>query len=142
MADPSDAELSSSFLLDLYGGDPFARVYRASNEHREAHGPACEVYPSEPAKMRLLAGLVRAAGACRILEIGCGLGYSALWLADAAGPDGRVETIDRFPEHAAPARRYAQEAGLAGRPNVIEGEGGDGLAQPTGPHPVIPHDGR
>src|SRR3989304_4661407 len=52
MPDPSDAELISSFLLDLYGGDPFARVYRASNEHREAHGPACEVYPPEPAKKR------------------------------------------------------------------------------------------
>ena len=52
MADPS--ELLSSFLLDLYGGDPFAAVYRASNEHREAHGPDCEVYPSVPVKMRLL----------------------------------------------------------------------------------------
>src|SRR3990172_3241849 len=117
MADPSDAELLSSFLLDLYGGDPFARVYRASNEHREAHGPACEVYPSQPAKMRLLAGLVRTAGAHRILEIGCGLGYAPLWLAPAAGPEGRVEPIARFREHAAPARRYAEEAGLAGRLN-------------------------
>jgi predicted O-methyltransferase YrrM len=141
VADPSGAELISSFLLDLYGGDPFARVYRASNEHREAHGPACEVYPSEPAKMRLLAGLVRAAGARRILEIGCGLGYSALWLTDAAGPGGRVETIDRFPEHAAPARRYAEEAGLAGHLNVIEGEGADVLAALTGPYDLIHDDG-
>jgi predicted O-methyltransferase YrrM len=139
--DPSGAELISSFLLDLYGGDPFARVYRASNEHREAHGPDCDVYPSVPVKMRLLAGIVRTAGAHRILEIGCGLGYSALWLAEAAGPDGRVETIDRFPEHAALARRYAEEAGRAGRLNVIEGEGADVLATLTGPYDLIHDDG-
>ena len=137
----SDSETLSSFLLDLYGGDPFAAVYRASNEHRQAHGPGCDVYPSEPAKMRLLAGIVRAAGARRILEIGCGLGYSALWLADASGPDGRLETIDRFPEHVAIARRYAEEAGLAGRIAVIDGEDADILPTLDGPYDVIHDDG-
>ena len=121
----SDSELLSSFLLELYGGDPFAHVYTASNEHREAHGPDCGVYPSEPVKMRLLAGITRAAGATRILEIGCGLGYSALWLAEAAGPDGLVETIDRFPEHTDLARRYVEEAGLGPRVRVLTGEGAD-----------------
>src|SRR3990170_8212655 len=141
MADPSDAELLSSFLLDLYGGDPFAAVYGASNEHREAHGPDCDVYPSVPVKMRLLASIVRTAGAHRILEIGCGLGYSARWLAEAAGPDGRVETIDRFPEHVALARRYVEEAGLAGRIEVTEGEGANILQALAGPYDVIHDDG-
>ena len=141
MADPSDAELLSSFLLDLYGGDPFAAVYGASNEHREAHGPDCDVYPSVPVKMRLLAGIVRTAGAHRILEIGCGLGYSALWLAEAAGPDGRVETIDRFPEHVALARRYVEEATLGQRVAVLQGEGTDILQALAGPYDVIHDDG-
>ena len=141
MAEPSDHQRLASFLLDLQGGDPFAHVRAASDAHREEHGPECGVYPSDPLKARLLATLVRATAAKRVLEIGGGLGYSALWLADAAGPDGRVETIDRFPEHAAPARLYAEEAGLAGRLNVIEGEGADVLATLTGPYDLIHDDG-
>lgn len=95
----------NEYLLDLYGGDPFARVHAASNAYREEHNAVlalqdCGVYPSEAPKMRVLATLARAAGAKRVLEIGCGLGYSAFWLAEAAGPEGTVETIDRFAEHA------------------------------------------
>jgi len=116
-------------------------VYHASNEHRETHGPECGVHPSDPIKARLLGTLVRATAAKRILEIGCGLGYSALWLAEAAGPDGRVETIDRFPEHAALARRYAGDAGLSSRLNFIEGEGIDILPSLTGPYDLVHDEG-
>jgi predicted O-methyltransferase YrrM len=49
--------------------------------------------------MHLLGTIVRTTGARRVLEIGGGLGYSALWLADAVGLGGQVETIDRFAEH-------------------------------------------
>jgi predicted O-methyltransferase YrrM len=138
----------SAYLLDLFGGDRFARVYAASNAHREEHAPTlsggvqeCGVYPSEPLKMRVLSTLVRAAGAKRILEIGCGLGYSALWLADGAGPDATVETIERFPEHADLARGFAAEFRTAGSVEVLEGEADailDGLA---GPYDVIHDDG-
>ena len=141
MPDPSDAELISSFLLDLYGGDPFASVYRASNEHREAHGPDCEVYPGAPVKMRFISTLVRATASRRILEIGCGLGYSALWLADAAGPEARVQTIDRFPEHAELARRSVAEGGLAERLEVLVGEGEQLLETLPGPYDLIHDDG-
>ena len=141
MTRPSDSERASSFVLDLYGGDPFGHVRDASNEHREAHGPECEVYPSDPIKMRLLATLVRATGAKRILEIGCGLGYSALWLADAVGPDGRVETIDRFPEHVALTRQYVSEASFSDRLQVIEGGGVDVLAALSGPYDLVHDDG-
>lgn len=138
----------NAYLLDLYGGDPFAKVYAASNAHREEHAPTlaggvqeCGVYPSEPVKMRMLATLVRAAGAKRILEIGCGLGYSALWLAGSAGQDGTVETIERFPEHAEPARRFAAEFGLAQRVHVLLGEGDAVLADLAGPYDFIHDDG-
>ena len=141
MTQPSEPERLSSFLLELYGGDPFGHVRDASNEHREAHGSECDVYPSDPIKIRLLATLVRAAGAKRILEIGCGLGYSALWLADTVGPDGHVDTIDRFPEHVALARQYVSAAGFSGRLQVIEGEGVDILAELSGPYDVVHDDG-
>jgi len=141
MSEPADSQRLASFLLDLHGGDPFARVRQESERHREAHGPACGVYPSDPLKARLLATLVRATAAKRILEIGGGLGYSALWLADATGPGGRVETIDRFPEHVALARRYVEEAGLGERIQVIEGEGAGVLPALNGPYDLIHDEG-
>jgi len=141
VSEASDAQRLATFLLDLHGGDPYGAVYRASHEHREAHGPECGVYPSDPLKARLLATLVHATAARRLLEIGCGLGYSALWLADAAGPDGRVEAIDRVPGHVALARRHAADAGLAGHLNVIEGEGADVLPTLDGPYDLIHDEG-
>lgn len=136
----SDAHRATAeFLADLQP-DPFAHVRDASNSHREAHGRDCGVYPSDPLKMRFLANLVRAMGAARILEIGCGLGYSALWLADAGGPHGRVTTIDRFPEHTERARAYAEEAGLSGRIEVLTGEGAD-LVTGIGPFDFVHDDG-
>src|SRR3972149_5970555 len=126
MADPSDAELLSSSLLDLYGGDPFAAVYRASNEHREAHGPDCDVYPSVPVKMRLLAGIVRTDGAHRILEIGCGVGYRAPRAPAArrapAAPPRAAERTALPPAPCALARRYVEEAALGQRIAVLQGE--------------------
>jgi predicted O-methyltransferase YrrM len=141
MTELSDRERLSSFLLDLYGGDRYAHVHAASNEHREAHGEECGVYPSDPIKMRLISILVEAIGGKRILEIGCGLGYSALHLAAAAGPDGRIDTIDRFTQHVELARRYATQAGLADRIQVLEGEGVAVLATLSGPYDLVHDDG-
>jgi len=134
-------EQVSAFLLDLYGGDPYAHVYQASNEHREAHGRESEVYPSEPVKMRLMSVLVRAAGAKRALEIGCGLGYSALWLAEAVGDGGSVDTIDRFPQHVRLAQQYAAAAGFGRRIHVLEGEADYLLPGLSGPYDFVHDDG-
>lgn len=139
--DPSSREQVSAFLLDLYGGDPYAHVYQASNEHRDAHGPECEVYPSEPVKMRLMSVLARALGAKRVLEIGCGLGYSALWLAEAVGESGSVDTIDRFPQHVRLAQQYAASAGFAQRVRILEGEADDVLPGLSGPYDFVHDDG-
>ena len=135
-------------VLHLYGGDPFAHVFDASNSHREEHSRTlpggaqeCGVYPSDAVKMRLLATLVRAVAGKRILEIGCGLGYSALWLAEAAGADGTVETIDRFPQHAELARGYASEFGLGERLHILLGEGDAILGSLAGGYDVVHDDG-
>src|SRR2546428_7301006 len=76
--------------------DPFERIRRASHEHREMHGPGCSVYPTSSGPLlSVLAATIRAE---QILEVGCGLGYSALCLAHGSG--GLVETIERAPDHA------------------------------------------
>lgn len=62
-----------------------------------------------------LALLVRAIGARRAIEIGTFTGYSALAVASALPPDGRLICCDINAEWTAIGRRYWQEAGVADR---------------------------
>jgi caffeoyl-CoA O-methyltransferase len=62
---------------------------------------------------QLLAMLVKLIGARRTLEVGTFCGYSALWVALALPPDGKVMACDFNPEWTAIARRYWMEAGVA-----------------------------
>jgi predicted O-methyltransferase YrrM len=68
-----------------------------------------------PEQGALLAFLVELLGARRALEIGTFTGYSALVVARALGPEGRLVCCDRSPTWTAIARRYWAEAGLADR---------------------------
>jgi predicted O-methyltransferase YrrM len=115
--------------------DRFAHVRRASERHRAEHGPTCTVYPTGNALT--LAVLAAAAGARRIIEIGCGLGYSALWLACGAGTGARMETIERDPAHAALAERAIAHEGYADRITVRRGAAVDMLPCLPGPYDLI-----
>ena len=55
---------------------------------------------------RFLETLVWVSGARRILEIGTFTGYSALSMAAALPPDGRLVTCEVSPERAEVARRH------------------------------------
>ena len=63
----------------------------------------------------LLAFLARLVGARRAIEIGTFTGYSALSVASALPPDGRLVCCDISEEWTSIARRYWAEAGLADR---------------------------
>ena len=63
----------------------------------------------------LLAVLIRAAGVKTILELGSAYGYSAIWLARALPPGGRLTGIDSSPERAETAREFVAQAGLGDR---------------------------
>src|SRR5947207_635898 len=65
-----------------------------------------------PAQGRLLQVLARATGAERILEIGTLGGYSAICLARALPPAGRLITLERDSAHAEVARANIARAGL------------------------------
>ena len=136
------------FLLDISGPDPFADIIRASEAHRLEHASTlaggeqeCGTYPSNALKMRVFVTIARTAGARRVLEIGGGLGYSALWLADAVGDSGHVETIDRFSEHIAEIESQAERFGLADRISALHGEGEELLRDLSGPYDLIHDDG-
>jgi predicted O-methyltransferase YrrM len=69
----------------------------------------------EPPTAELLAVLVRATSALRVLEIGTSNGYSTLWLADAVEANGgRVQTLDLDPRRTEQARGNLERAELDG----------------------------
>src|SRR5215218_3243170 len=70
---------------------------------------------------RLLQVLLTAVGARRVLEVGTLGGYSAIWMARALPPDGRLLSIELEPRYAEFARRYLARAGLVDRVAVRVG---------------------
>ena len=70
---------------------------------------------------RLLAVLLAAVRARRVLEIGALGGYSGTWMARALPPDGRLTTIEFDPHHARVAREAYRTAGVAEKVELIEG---------------------
>lgn len=87
-----------------------------------------------PDEGRLLQVLLTAIGARRVLEIGTLGGYSAIWMARALPPDGRLVTLERKPEHAEVARRFIRRAGLDDVVEVRVGAANDTLEQIAGEH--------
>jgi predicted O-methyltransferase YrrM len=80
-------------------------LYAASREHDDAEADRLARWRNvEPETAQLLAVLVRAMGARRILEIGTSNGYSTLWLGDAAeAVGGHVVSLEILPERTAAA---------------------------------------
>jgi predicted O-methyltransferase YrrM len=68
-----------------------------------------------PEQGQFMALLVRLTGARRILEIGTFTGYSALAMALALPPEGRIVACDVSEAWTAVARRYWRRAGVAER---------------------------
>jgi predicted O-methyltransferase YrrM len=139
VTEPSARAKLAESLLALQHGDPYAEVIREAEIHRESHGAACGLYPAGPHVMRLAAALVRASRPARLLDLGAGFGYSSFWLARAAGPEARLEAIDRFPEHVARARAFAAQFGFATTISFSAGDVGEVLAQRDGRYDFI-HD--
>lgn len=83
----------------------------------------------EPETAQMLAVLVRATGAQRVLELGTSNGYSTLWLADAVAPTGgQVTTVEIDEERAAMAEENFARAGLAARIDLRVADAADVLA--------------
>jgi predicted O-methyltransferase YrrM len=92
----------------------------------EAGLPPISVSPSQGKLLNVLALGQRAR---RILEIGTLGGYSAIWLARALPPDGRLITLEADPAHAEVARANLERAGLGSVSQVRVGRAQDTLPQ-------------
>ena len=96
---------------------------------RAAGLPAIAVSAAQGKLLNLLA---QAMGARRILEIGTLGGYSAIWMARALPPDGRLISLEYSPKHADVARANLARAGLAQVSEVRVGKGLELLPELSG----------
>ncbi len=104
-------EKLQDYVLDMSLREPVL-LRRLRQETARLPMAGMQIAPDQGQFMALLARLV---GARRCLEIGTFTGYSALAVALALPPDGRVIACDVNPETTAIARRYWAEAGVAER---------------------------
>ncbi len=89
----------------------------------------------------LLHVLALAVGARRVLEIGTGVGYSAIWLARALPPDGWLVSFEIDPARATAAAENFARAGVADRAHVMVGDARRLLSKVSGPFDLVFNDG-
>lgn len=88
--------------------------------------PAIWIAPEQANFMQIL---LRLCDARQVVEVGTLAGYSAICMARALPPTGRVRTIEIEPKHADFAREWVARSDVAGRVEVLEGAGQDLLPQ-------------
>lgn len=99
------------YLLDVSLREPEV-LRRLREETAERDNASMQIAPEQGQFMALV---VRLIGAERTLEIGTFTGYSALAVALALPPHGRVTACELSEEYAAVARRWWAQAGVAER---------------------------
>ena len=104
------------------GDDDFLRDLKAAA--REAGLPAIWISPEQASFMGVLLRLSRAE---RVVEVGTLAGYSAIAMARALPPGGRVSTIELDPRHADFAEEWIARSDVADRVEVLRGAGDDVL---------------
>lgn len=98
--------------------DAFLRELKAAA--REEGIPPIWIAPEQASFMQVLLKLSRAR---EVVEVGTLAGYSAIAMARAIPPDGRVRTVELLPKHAEFAERWIARSDVAGRVVVHRGAG-------------------
>lgn len=129
---PTPAAVDAFLDEAVVGDDPSLTAALEASD--EAGLPPIAVSMQQGKFLSLLAGAI---GARRILEIGTLGGFSTIWLARGAGPQGRVVTLEYEPKHAEVARGNLERAGLADRVEVRVGAALDTLGTLTGPFDLV-----
>lgn len=126
---PNPPDVDAFLDSTLVGDDPALAAALAASDAAEL--PRIAVSAQQGKFLCLLAGAIQAR---RVLEIGTLGGFSTIWLARGAGPQGRVVTLEYQPKHAEVARVNLQRAGVADRVEVVVGPALDTLPTlPGGP---------
>ena len=100
----------------------------------EAGMPAFNVTPAQGKLLHLIAQIH---GARRILEIGLLGGYSAIWMARALPPDGKIISLEHNKRYAAVAHTNLEYAGLENTVDIRIGTALNILPTLEGPFDLI-----
>ena len=114
-----------AYLLEASLREPDV-LRRLREETAELEGANMQISPEQG---QFLAFLVELAGVERILEVGTFTGYSALVMALALPPHGRLVACDVSEEWTRIARRYWKEAGVGDRVDLRLGPAAETLAE-------------
>lgn len=115
---------------------PRDAILREMERYATAHnvpivGPECA---------RVLWQLASMIKARRVFEMGSAIGYSALWLARAVGPKGKVFYTDSDPENVRRAEAYLRRAGVLDRVKLLTGDALELLKSTPGQFDLIFND--
>jgi predicted O-methyltransferase YrrM len=114
------------------GGELLAWVNKRSDELRESG-----VFQIDQSSGRLLELLARLRSPKRVLEIGSGAGYSALWFMKGMPPDGILDAIEMNPKVVQALEVAIKKAGLEGRIRIHQGRALDVLPGMKGPYGMV-----
>lgn len=115
--------------------DRYAEVLDGVAAHGAAHGCGMEI-PSA-AETRMLSVLVRATRATYVLEIGGGVGYSALHMTASFGQTGRLDVVEPNPVHATLIQEHARRFALGERIRVQNAAAASVVVALSGPYDLI-----
>jgi predicted O-methyltransferase YrrM len=107
---------------------------QAAADSEAAGLPSIAVTPAHGKMLHLFARMV---GASRILEIGTLGGYSAIWMARALPPGGRLTTLEISEKHAAVAQANLVRAGVSESVEIVVSPAIQTLATLTGPFDLV-----
>ncbi len=109
-------DVVDGFLNDMFAQESAAQI--AAREKGMELRPGMAIHPHEGKILYLLASMIQAK---QILEIGCFMGYSALWMARALPEDGRLVSLEYDEDYAELARSHIAKAGVQGRVEIKTG---------------------
>ncbi|MFN0096400.1 MAG: O-methyltransferase [Dehalococcoidia bacterium] len=114
--------------------EPEALIAVAAATQRESPDARMMVGQLEGGFLRFLVHMLQPK---HVLEIGTFTGYSAIAMAGALPPGGRITTLDIDPVHAAIAQRHFVQAGVADRVTLRLGAALATLASLPGPFDLV-----
>ncbi len=119
----------------LASSDPLpSGVTAALEKAREMGRSSMQVSEDQALLIRFLLRLI---GARRVLEVGTFIGLSALVIADALGPEGRLTCLDRSTEWTDHARTLWEESGVAERIELRLGDAHETISGLEGPFDAV-----
>lgn len=119
----------------LASSDPLpSGVTVALERAREMGRSSMQVSEDQAVLIRFLLRLI---GARRVLEVGTFVGLSALVIADALGPEGKLTCLDRSTEWTDHARRLWEESGVAERIELRLGDAHETISDLEGPFDAV-----